>query len=361
MAKKNSRGVRGKGTCFKRGGVWIAKKPVGRTPAGKTLYVQRNGATQAEALARLAGALPPGPTTTVSQWATRWLESAVKRPRTMAIRRNVLTRHVVPTLGAIKVAALTARQVEEAAAKWGKTLESSSVRQAMAVLHTCLEAARRAGLCEKNPVGLAVRPKATRKKIDPFTPDELSRIVAEATARRSCRALALLAATGCRVGEVLALDANEFDPAAGTVSINRTISTDKSHADGPPKSSNGVRTIRVPLAAFGAVRDAHAGRASGPLFPSATGRRGTHNLAHKAWVGLCRRLGLRFRNLHQLRHSVATMMIAAGDPVADVAAYLGDTVETLIRTYLHATGFDPSRTMDRLLLDGGKVTGDNQK
>jgi hypothetical protein len=46
-------------------------------------------------------------------------------------------------------------------------------------------------------------------------------------------------------------------------------------------------------------------------------------------------------------------MIGAGVPLGDVAAYLGDTVDTIVKTYVHRSGTDPSRAMDRIF--DGKV------
>ncbi|MDB5309882.1 MAG: hypothetical protein JWO38_4084 [Gemmataceae bacterium] len=47
-------------------------------------------------------------------------------------------------------------------------------------------------------------------------------------------------------------------------------------------------------------------------------------------------------------------MISAGTPLGDVAEYLGDTVQTLVKTYLHASGVDPVSTLDKILGAVGK-------
>lgn len=61
------------------------------------------------------------------------------------------------------------------------------------------------------------------------------------------------------------------------------------------------------------------------------------------------------RRGHVLRHSVATHLVAAGVPVADVARYLGDSVVTIVRTYLHPTAADPADALDRMY--GGRKVG----
>ncbi len=69
----------------------------------------------------------------------------------------------------------------------------------------------------------------------------------------------------------------------------------------------------------------------------------------------CRDLAIEFRNIHQIRHSVATFLISESVPLGDVAKFLGDTVETVVKTYLHPAGTDPSDTLDRAL--GGQSVG----
>ena len=165
--------------------------------------------------------------------------------------------------------------------------------------------------------------------------------------------VAVVAAVGCRIGEALALDVTDFDPTVGTLTITKTYS--RHYGIGPPKSKYSTRTIRVPPAALPAILAAIRKRTAGLLFPSARGYRRDEMSPREAWVKVLARVGLSYRNLHQLRHSVATALISAGVPLGDVAACLGDTVQTVVSTYLHPAGTDPSLAMERLL--GGRKVG----
>lgn len=340
---RTKRRARGTGSVFyhESRGVWVGRAWV------DGVRVERSDPSQKEMLKKLAAASPPAPGCTLADWAARWLDQMRCRPQTSRIRDRSVRNYLVPSLGHLKVSALTAGQVERAAASWSDTLTTpNSVRTVLSHLHTCLQAAVRAGLRPDNPVAIAVRPKSEKTKVDTFTPAELAAVIDRATARPNTRVLALVAATGCRIGESLALDAADFDPEAGTVSISKTLGL---HGElGPPKSANGVRTIRVPDAALPAVRAAHAGRKSGPLFPTANRTRPNYLVTRRSWSRMLRRMGLPYRNLHALRHSVATHLVAAGVPLADVAKYLGDAVATIVRTYLHPTDADPADALDRL-------------
>jgi integrase len=344
---KKSRAPRGTGSVFpdRRRGGYIARKTVDGS------RVQRWGATQAEAIRRRDAAVPPDPnTTTVAQWCETWLDTLDLAPLSVDSYTHSVNARIVPQLGALKIRALAPNHVEAAIRHWGTELGSNTVLLVLRHLRACLSAALRAGLVTSNPVTVAKKPRAKKPKINPFTPDELIQIIAGASEAAEDRVLALLAGTGCRRGESIALDVTDWDDAAQAVAI--TKGDTGRHGIGPPKSPHSVRTIRVPDAAAGAVRAAIGKRTTGPMFLSPRGTRVSSSAVNRRFPALLARLKIPVRNLHQLRHTVATHLITT-DQLGDVAAYLGDRVETIVRTYLHPTGADPSLSMDRLL-GGGK-------
>lgn len=52
--------------------------------------------------------------------------------------------------------------------------------------------------------------------------------------------------------------------------------------------------------------------------------------------------------------SVASHLVAAGVPLADVARFLGDTVASIVATYLHAVGTDPAAAIESMFGDDAK-------
>jgi integrase len=338
------------GTVFRRGDRWVGRLPVGRNPDGSTRYVERSGKTQKAVIDALKKVEAPGPDTTVSQWLDRWLANLSVRVGTREQYELSAANYLRPALGHFRVRDLTAYHVESAVRQWGerpapgrgRPVSANTVRLHVAHLSVCLNAAVRAGLIPTNPVGRARRPRGTKKKMDPFPPADLKRIIAEAVLRPGTRIVAFLAATGARIGEGIALTTADWNPAARTVSITKTQSSRMDRPPGPPKSPYSVRTIRVPVPLEVPDRP-------GPLFPTRDGGHPSHATVTKAWQGLLKRLGFRRRSPHQLRHSVATALVAAGEPLPDVAAFLGDTVQTIVATYLHRTGSDPAAALERIL------------
>lgn len=361
-AKRVNRRARGTGSIFrvragKNAGRWVGRKVIGKKADGKPLKVERWGSTQGEVIKKLEAAVAPGPDTTVGQWAERWLAGLQVRPQTRAGYEKNTRLHVVPAWGGLRLRDVTPSRVEALAVKLAPAMSPNTVRLVLAHARVMLNAAVRDGIIDRNPVTIAKKPKARRKVVDPFTPAELVRIIEAATDYPPGRMAAVQAGIGARAGEVLALDVGDFDPKARTLSITKTYH--RKHGIGPPKSAHSVRTVRVPDAAVPAVELAAAGRTSGPLFPTEAGNRRGMERARDGWVEVLKRAGLAFRNAHQARHSVATNLIAAGVPLGDVAQYLGDTVETIVRTYLHPTGTDPADALDRLY--GGRKVGKGEK
>lgn len=349
--RKKSRRARGTGSVYHDDvrDVWVVKRIVGKTASGKIKYLQRSAATLAEANAKLSAAgLPDTRTTyTVAEWSARWLAAGQVRKRTQAIRSNNFTIHINPILGGVSLSLLSVLQIETAIAQWiAKKLAPNTIRQICADLSTCLGAAVRAGLLTTNPAMVAKRPRGTRPKVTPFTVAELQRIIEASADRATTRVFALVAGVGCRIGEALALEVTDFNNERETISITRTMAKDKTV--GPTKTETGNRTIAPPLISLPAMRAAIAGRSSGPMFATVGGAHISPTNAQKYWEGLLKRLNLPYRNMHQMRHSVATVHISNSVPPGDVAAYLGDRVETIVKTYLHPTGINPALTMNRL-------------
>lgn len=355
--KKKSRRARGSGSIFFHAGrgVWIGRVVVGRKPDGKPRYTECSAPTQGEVVRLMAAARPPGPDVTVADWSARWLATLTNRAQSASSYAGRLA-HVLPALGHLRVTAVTSADVEHLAAgllRAGKA--PATVAGVLKVMSVMFRAAVRARLIPTNPVADARKPRVGRGKREVIPPAKLLGVVAAHARYAAAGPLALQAAVGCRVGEALALDVPDFDPTAGTVSITKTV-VKLTGRVGVPKSQNGVRTIRVPAVALPGLAAAVAGRTAGPLFRSSTGRRYGHSACDAAMRQLSRDLGLPPGNSHLLRHSVATCLVARGVPIADVAKYIGDSVETLIRTYVHAGTVDPADALDAMFGGGNEPT-----
>lgn len=348
MAKKATRRAKGTGSIFFHAGRqrWVGRVVVGKKANGKPLTREFWGERQADVVRKMAAAQPPGADTTVAAWAARWQTTLTNRAQSASSYASRL-KHVLPVLGHLRVTAVTSADVEHLAARLRHTLAPATVSAVLKVLSVMFRAAVRARLIAVNPVADARKPKVPRGRREVIPPAKLLEVIEAHDHYAAGGPLALQAAIGCRVGEALALDVEDVDLAAGTVRITKTLVLVTGRM-GPPKSENGVRTIRVPAVALPVLVAAVAGRTTGPLFRSSTGKRYGHSACNAAMGYLSRDLQLPPGNTHLLRHSVVTSLIARGVPAADVAKYVGDSVETIFRTYVHAGSADPADALDAM-------------
>lgn len=348
--KPRKRRPKGDGTIFKDEdrGVWVGRKVIGRLPSGRPRYKEVSAEHQEDVVKKLKVPDKPAPGMTVSQWADRWLSTLTVRPTSRRGCHQAIANHIRPSLGHLILEQVTAIEIETMSAKMlnVRKLNPNTVKELLGHAGRLFQAALRSGLIKVNPVSLAKKPKRKKVKIDPFKPPELAAITKAASAYSSGGVIAACAATGCRVGEALGLDVPDFDTATGTMTVRRTY--DFETGTGPPKTENGYRTIKIPDLALPAFRAAAKGRKSGVLFATRKGTRHARQSVSAVWKKVLKAAGFSYRRPHQLRHSVASALVGAGVPIADVARYLGDVPETVTKFYVHPTGVDPSDTLNRL-------------
>lgn len=354
---QSERGTRGLGTVFwnEKRQRWIGRKPIGTTPDGRTLYVQRSDPDHKALVKKMREAEAPGDDITFKEWATRWLDSLDVRESTLESYRRSLLDHCAP-LGRMKLSAVKVGHANALLVKLAKGdgdrdgLSPGSVVNVRAHAAACFEAAIRDELVTRNPFAHARRPEVEKKEIDPLTLDELNAVVGEWKTLSAGPMLAVLATTGMRLGEASALDVTDWNPSTGKLSVTKTYS--QRFGVGPPKSKNGKRTITVPTQARPAITAAVGSRKTGPLFVTEAENRFIKSLIQRAFTRLLARLKIRRRNVHQLRHSVASHLINGGHPIGDAAKYLGDSAAVVVKTYLHPSGADAGAAMERLLGGG---------
>ena len=290
---------------------------------------------------------------TLATYLEGWLAGATIRcrPRTVERYRGLLRQHVIPSLGAVPIARLEVRQVNALlAAKLAEGHAPRTVHHLRAVLRAALSAAMREGILTRNVAALADPPRVPERAPTILTASQAQRLIAATATERDFPLWVLALATGARQGELLGLHWDDFDPELGELRIARTLQRVRgAWVFGEPKTSRSRRTLLLPTVAIAALARQHAQQlterlAAGPgwqdgdglVFTTATGspRQGTH--VTKVFQRTCIATGLPLIRFHDLRHTTATVLAAAGIPVRDVQDQLGhSTVLTTLRTYVH--------------------------
>jgi integrase len=362
--KSKGRRARGEGAVFfsDKHQRWIWRAVVGHKPNGAVRYKEgrcttQGAAIQAKKKAEKGNNQPHEDKETVGEHLDYWFDNIAKkktRPSTSVRYEAIVRLHLKPHIGGTPLRQLTVVQVTKLWASLSDGgMSSGMVKKCSEVLATALESAVSEGKIPVAPTANASKPQVLRDEIEVFTDDEI-RSIMKATEGDRFEALYKLAiGTGCREGELLCLESTDFDQAAGTVRIVKTLDERK---DGfflnPPKSKSGTRTVSLPAFAFSAAIQHIEGREPGRMFTTADGNYVSRtNFIRKEWKPLLDRAGVAYRKFHTLRHTHASRLLAAGVDPAEVAKRIGDKIETLMRSYAHwipTTGRDTAAKVDAI-------------
>ena len=154
-----------------------------------------------------------------------------------------------------------------------------------------------------------------------------------------------LLATGCRIGEALALEWSDIDLKKGIISISKTLN--RYQETNTPKSKAGLREIDIDKATVSLlkqykkrqqVQSWKLGRSEGIVFTPFTTKYAYACLLRKRLQSHFKAAGVPDISFHGFRHTHATIMLYAGIETKDLQYRLGHSnISMTLNTYVHAT------------------------
>lgn len=274
-------------------------------------------------------------------------------PGTIRRYRQIADSRILPALGATPVDLITRSAVTRWLAEQrttpvtrgstrGRPPSAKTLRGAQALLSAVLERQVEAGTIPRNVArGLKIpRDTVSRERVF-LTPGQFAGLLEHVPAEH--RALvAALYGLGLRFGEATALTPADLDLDADqpVVRITRAWKEDRRGSYlGAPKTRRAVRTVTIPPSLVPVLREQAHGRArSALLFSAAGGGQITSGAFHAhVWRPAVQAAGLDPRpRVHDLRHSHASALIAAGIPLPVIQRRLGhESIQTTVDTYGH--------------------------
>lgn len=166
---------------------------------------------------------------TVAAWVAHWcsttLEASDRKQTTKTLYRYAAKHPQAAPFGDIALDKLRPTDVEALVLTLGRErgLADSTVRTVYCVLRAVLDGAVRDGLLARNPAVLVARPGVARKEARSLSPAEVARLLDAARSSRFHPAFVLIAATGLRRGEALALTWDDVDLDSAVVKVRRTL------------------------------------------------------------------------------------------------------------------------------------------
>ncbi|MEV4134404.1 tyrosine-type recombinase/integrase [Dactylosporangium sp. NPDC049742] len=320
-----------------------------------------------------------GESWTVAKWLTHWLENIATPPNvrenTASGYRVAVRVHLIPGLGAHRLEKLTPEHIEKMTRNMQKNgSKPATAHQAFRTLRAALNEAMRRGHIGRNPASLAKAPRLDDEEIEPYSVEEVQRLLmAAAELPRNGVRWAIALALGLRQGEALGLKWADVDLTTGTLIVRRSRLRPRwRHGCIEPcgrkfggycpqrqpvraeaadtKSRAGRRRIGLPDQLVSLLRQHEIDQAAdrrkaaqlwtddGWVFATPTGGPLNPRTDYDEWKRLLKAAGLRDGRLHDARHTAATVLLILEVAERAVMGIMGWSNSAMAKRYQHITG-----------------------
>lgn len=362
---------------------WYFKTYLGKDPlTGKKKYTTKRGfKTQKEAKIALAtlelnvqkSGIPTSCNSTFQEAADLWLVNYKKTVTASTYSRTdiIFNKHVFPKIGNIKLSKITTAYCQKVINDWHDKGSSKQYPLFVNYMNKVFKYAINIGLTTDNPITNVIVPIAKEKekdKIKLYTKEQLERFLSEVQKEktpylkiRDYTLFRLLAFSGCRIGEILALTWSDINFTTNELSISKTIAKGKNYyVSETPKTKKSNRKIildektSIQLKRWKLEQKKFLFKLgySKPAFIFTNEQnRFTINQAVSDRYSIYReRAKLPYIGLHGFRHTHASMLYNAGADHKEVQERLGHAnIKTTMDTYTHLTDDKKEETTQKLV------------
>jgi integrase len=294
--------------------------------------------------------------TTLTEWAERWLRTKSHlKPKTLAGYQSNLDVHVLPAFGRYQLRHIDRMAVEEWIADLHAAgLGPSGMRQARQILHSMLTLAVDTGHLATNPVDRVRTPRQPESQMLFLDAEQVDRLAA--SIRQPYGTLVyLLAYGGLRWGEAAALRRGRCDLARSRIEVTESVSEVGGELHYGSTKNHRSRIIGIPRFLRDLIGEhliQHVpDEPTALVFTSPDGaplRNG--NFRRRIWYPTVEQAGLPHGlRIHDLRHTCASLLIAAGANSKAVQTHLGhSSITVTMDRYTHLVPSDIDHLIRRL-------------
>ena len=363
MAKRRKRGD---GSLhLRKDGRWEGRVVVGYDEKGRPKTKNVLAKTKSECSAKLKALKAslqeqkpekPKGDMTFGTWLDHWYQRECKpqiRPKTQADYENRIYQHIIPELGSIPLAKLTAADLQQfynrlkdggrllRVDQYGPGLSDRMVKSCHVTCRMALDQAVAQGLILKNPALSCKAPVTRPKEMQVLTGEEIQRLLIQ-TKEDNCFELLLLElTTGLRRGEILALQWDDLNVQTGALRVERQVQRIQGKlAVSQPKTRASSRSILLPTPVLKILEQYRQSVTSRWMFPSP--RKGDSprdpTAVRKKLSAVLKRAGCPADRFHDLRHTFATSALEHGMDVKTLSTVIGHVSSaTTLNVYAHVT------------------------
>lgn len=313
---------------------WYGVIDLPRIRGEKRRQVTRSFPTRQEAELWLAKQVQvhensPGNEVLTGHYLVAWTQSRSHLSESTQLSyRGHVEMYLVPHLGGLALSSLTADVIEAVYAHLGGMgLSSATLRRINATLSTALSSAVREGLLGGNPAKQVRLPRAEGFTARVGTADEAVNFLRYVEDDEHYLLWRLSLITGLRRGEVLGLRVCDCNPGALRVTVSQTrVQVSGRVVTKSPKTKRGYRNVAIDRITADLLDALVSGlpHKDDLIFTDATTGQGLEpGWVSRRFKALVLAYGLPLIRFHDLRHTSATLGLAAGESVKEVSARLG--------------------------------------
>ncbi|MGI9666879.1 MAG: tyrosine-type recombinase/integrase [Acidimicrobiia bacterium] len=282
---------------------------------------------------------------TVADYTARWEATRADLARSTRDRdHGYLKKYVKPVFGDLSVTQVRTSEVELWLAQNLAELAPATRAKCLQLLRSVLDLARRDRAIAANPAADVKPPTPTPvRKTRVLTDEQATALIdaAEVVDERIAGIVWVMLRAGLRFGEAAALKRSDIDLAAGTLSVQRSLT----RADGVqlPKTAAAVRTIPMTADLTARITEhitAMPPHIDGWLFTQPKGGAVDYNRwRNRIWLPITELADLKGVNAHDLRHTCLTRLARVdGWPPSALQAIAGHSdPRTTLAVYVHVT------------------------
>ncbi len=270
---------------------------------------------------------------------------------------QIFQYHILPEFGDMKIKDITPLMLQRF---YNHQLEiCASPQERFVKVARIFDFALKQGMIEKNPALMVDRPRRRnadtkkRREVNFYTKDELNRFLSMAKEKLSLKwyvFFRVLAYTGMRRGEALALTWDDINVDDMTIRVSKTISQGQSgpYLSETPKTEKSNRTILIDRETMELIQSLD--RTSEFIFPNTKGSFCALSQPVRKIHAVVDGTDLKYISPHGFRHTHCSILFSAGVSIPEVQDRLGHTdVKTTIDVYNHVYQQDKKHALDRFI------------
>jgi integrase len=352
--KSRSRRGRGEGSIYQRAdGYWCANVSAGYSDAGKRRRKTVYGSTKKEVQDKLrqlatevaAGSPIEAQKLTIAEYLDRWLNTIKQSvaPTTHDRYESTVKHQLKPYIGGVRLSRLEPVHVEQLyVTLQGKNCSPRSIQLAGVTLVAALQHAVKLRLAAYNAARGIDKPLVPKAEMKVWDAANVATVLRASKMDRLYAMYVLALSGGLRQGELFALQWSDVDFSTGCVTVQRSLEELRGQVRVKGTKTGKGRRIDLPAFAMAALQSHRAamlaeGNIAAPVFCAPGGgwlRKG--NVYRRSFIPMVTAAEVPRIRFHDMRHTHATLLLAAGENVKVVSERLGHaSIKVTLDTYAH--------------------------